>query len=161
MIQKTENTGDLWRKTTGGPAVRLAGAVILFLGLTMISGSGWPWPLGALCGALGGLLLIGREQVSVDRRNRVAVVSWGLGVTLYRREVRFPRFDAIAVTARERVSRGKDHPSRYYEYTVRIIGDENGAVVHRTTTRQEAYRIAGDLARFLDIPVTGDLLDPV
>ena len=160
MAVEINKTGEIWQKRVGGAAVRLVGVVILIFALVMTTEHNWPWPAGGVLGAVGILLLIGRESVTVDRRAKTGITRWGLGVILYRKQTRFPRFDAVVIEAREKVSRGGSHPRTYIEYIIRLTGGDKAALIHRTTLRQETNLIAYDLAEYLEIPVTGDLTDP-
>lgn len=159
MAVEINKTGEIWHKRVGGAAVRLVGVAILVFALVMTTEHDWPRPAGGVLGAVGILLLIGRESVTVDRRTKTGIIRWGLGVILYRKQTRFPRFDAVVMEAKKRISRGR-HSSHYYDYVIRLEGGDQTALIHRTTLRKETNRIARDLAEFLEIPVTGDLTDP-
>lgn len=160
MAVEIQKTGEIWHRRGGGAVERLVGAVILIFTLVMITEHDWPWFAGGVLGAVGILLLIGRESVTVNRQAKTGTIRWGLGLILYHKETRFSQFDAVVIEAKKRINRGSTHPGHYFDYVIRLTGGDQTALIHRTTLRKETDRIAYDLAGFLDVPVTGNLTDP-
>ncbi len=139
----------------------LAGLALIatvFIPGEMRGGDDIPWyvgfPAGGLFALVGGLMVFGRAQHRIDRRQAVVESSFTALVTLRRKQIPLGRFRYVWVTREVRSSRGRSGSSRSATvYPVRLAGDRDRIDWETVSSPERARRSAEELAKFVRLPL--------
>jgi hypothetical protein len=161
---------DVLTKRFGGGCLMLFGLPFLLAGLALIAtvfipgavrgGDDVPWyvgfPAGGLFALFGGLMVFGRSQTRIDRRQEVVESSFSALATFRRKETPLKRFDRVSITCEVRSnsnSSSTGHKRSYTVYPVRLVGDRDKIDWEAPTSSDRARRSAEELAKFVRLPL--------
>jgi hypothetical protein len=155
-------------KRLGGGCLMLFGLPFLLAGLALIAtvfipgevrgGDDIPWyvgfPAGGLFALVGGLMVFGRAQKRIDRRQAVVESSFSALVSFRRKQTPLARFRYVWVTREVRRSSGRSSGGRSVTvYPVRLMGERDRIDWDTLSSLERARRSAEELAKFVRLPL--------